>query len=61
MRTTAVMAAWAPLVMVAAVQVSTFVTLFARALSRQSRNARELTKGLNNRGADHPRWLPQRG
>jgi TolB protein len=22
-------------------------------------NARQLTKGLNNQGADHPRWLPQ--
>jgi len=20
---------------------------------------RELTRGLDNRGADHPRWLPQ--
>ena len=22
-------------------------------------NPRELTKGLDNRGADHPRWVPQ--
>jgi len=22
-------------------------------------NPRQLTKGLDDRGADHPRWLPQ--
>ena len=30
-------------------------------MDADGRNARELTKGLNNRGAEHPRWLPQRG
>ena len=27
-------------------------------MEADGRNARELTKGLNNLGADHPRWLP---
>jgi TolB protein len=28
-------------------------------MDSDGRNPRELTKGLDNRGADHPRWLPQ--
>jgi TolB protein len=30
-------------------------------MDADGRNARELTKGFNNRGADHPRWMPARG
>jgi len=30
-------------------------------MDTDGRNPRELMKGLENRGADHPRWLPQAG